>query len=102
MAPAHRTTLAALLALALAGCAADPRPTAQPLTCDGGRTLAVTFDAAADTALLAEGRERRRLPRLISGSGARYGDGRTELWIKGREATLTEDGTRRNCRFAQK
>lgn len=102
MAPAHRTTLAALLASALAGCVAEPRSPAQLLTCAGGRTLAVTFDAVADAALIAEGSERRPLLRLISGSGARYGDGRTELWIKGNQATLTEDGTRRSCRFAEK
>lgn len=100
MAAPRRTALTGLLASALAGCAPAPQPpAAERLDCDDGRARSVIFDAAADTAVLVEGAGRRVLAHLVSGSGARYGAGRVELWIKGREATLSEGETRRTCRF---
>jgi membrane-bound inhibitor of C-type lysozyme len=43
------------------------------------------------------------LLRAISGSGARYTDGRTVFWIKGRAATLDDgNGRVRKCRVTDR
>lgn len=95
-----RALVAAALTSALAGCASVAQPPAAPrLVCEDGSRLAVSFDAATDRAVLVTGDSRHPLARLPSGSGARYGDGDMELWIKGDEAMLTRERAHVACRF---
>lgn len=48
---------------------------------------------------LRQGRESIILVRAVSGSGARYTDGKTVFWIKGRNATYDDgNGVVRKCR----
>lgn len=60
--------------------------------CEGGTTFTVEFSDNGDAALLTWEGEKRRLPRLISASGARYGDGQVTLWLKGDEAFIEVKG----------
>lgn len=84
-----------LLSLALASCAG--KESASPKTvsffCPNGTVMLATFDASGDRMRLQVNDRNYELPRLISASGARYGDEHTIFWNKGREAMLErQDG----------
>lgn len=105
-------TTAALLCSTLSsltGCqhAADGPPPqgvlrAQAWDCDGGLTLAVKnlYRENAIELELPEGP--RRLPLVVSASGAKYSDGSLTFWSKGAAATLERpDGAAIQCREAR-
>jgi membrane-bound inhibitor of C-type lysozyme len=72
---------ASVAGLLLAACAAQP---AVVFRCEGGAELRAVFEDGR--VRLAFPGHRVELPRAISGSGARYSDGRLTFWNKGREA----------------
>ncbi len=80
------------LVLAFALLAASParaggdRPEDIPYICDGLKNVTARFDGGA-VMLLADGRS-MVLPQGLSGSGARFTDGKALFWIKGRNAML--------------
>ena len=84
-----------IAASGVAGCARD-QAAAPPVTtfvCSDGAVLSASFPSDERVLLNVEGRD-YELPRLISASGARYGDDRTIFWNKGRQALFERsDGT---------
>lgn len=89
MTPRSAVTLP-LLALALVCCAGENVPPARSVAfhCANGAVLLATFYTSDDSVRLRVDDRDYDLPRLISASGARYGDERTIFWNKGREAML--------------
>jgi membrane-bound inhibitor of C-type lysozyme len=60
--------------------------------CAGGQSFTVQFIDNAQFALFTLNNKTLKLPQAISGSGARYSDGHTTLWIKGEGAFVEVDG----------
>jgi membrane-bound inhibitor of C-type lysozyme len=99
-----RSLLAGLLCLsALLACSRQEEPPqARPpagtiigpleYRCEGGQGFTVEFDNQAHHALLTMNGQTLKLPQALSGSGARYSDGRTTLWIKGDGGFVEVDG----------
>jgi membrane-bound inhibitor of C-type lysozyme len=58
--------------------------------CEGGQSFTVEFIDNAKFALFTLNGKTLKLPQAISGSGARYSDGHTTLWIKGDGAFVME------------
>jgi membrane-bound inhibitor of C-type lysozyme len=58
--------------------------------CEGGQSFTVQFVDNAKFALFTLNGKTLKLPQAISGSGARYSDGHTTLWIKGDGAFVME------------
>jgi len=58
--------------------------------CEGGQSFTVEFVDNAKFALFTLNGMTLKLPQAISGSGARYSDGHTTLWIKGDGAFVME------------
>jgi membrane-bound inhibitor of C-type lysozyme len=56
--------------------------------CPDGTSIDTVFDNAADTVTVTLPDGTVTLPRVESGSGARYSDGTTTFWNKGDEATI--------------
>jgi membrane-bound inhibitor of C-type lysozyme len=78
-----------------------PAPARQPLgaphktfvyRCEGGQSFTVEFVDKAEVALFTLDGKTLKLPHALSGSGARYSDGHTTLWIKGDGAFVEVDG----------
>ncbi len=73
--------------------------------CADGATFHATFSsgAGAGSAALAFGGSTGviTLPQVLSADGGRYADGRVELWVKGRSATLTRGGRSTACETTQ-
>lgn len=70
--------------------------------CSGGTVLSARFSPPATTpgqvVLTINGAQRQIvLPQVMSADGGRYAKGKTEFWIKGRDATLTRNGARETC-----
>jgi membrane-bound inhibitor of C-type lysozyme len=59
--------------------------------CEGGQSFTVEFVDNAKFALFTLNGKTLKLPQAISGSGARYSDGHTTLWIKG-DGAFVMDG----------
>jgi membrane-bound inhibitor of C-type lysozyme len=59
--------------------------------CEGGQSFTVEFIDNAKSALFTLNGKTLKLPLAISGSGARYSDGHTTLWIKGDGAFVMVD-----------
>jgi membrane-bound inhibitor of C-type lysozyme len=85
--------------------AAAPRPAAAArktlvYQCEGGQSFTVEFVDNAKFALFTLNGETLKLPQAVSGSGARYSDGHTTLWIKGDGAFVMVDDkiTIKNCK----
>lgn len=70
--------LLAALVLPLAGCTKKPHGAISRNDCGGGRIITVEW--SKDLAIVTADGETWRLPRAISGSGARYSDGIREAW----------------------
>ncbi|HEY7318528.1 MAG TPA: MliC family protein [Candidatus Binatia bacterium] len=87
-----------LVGLAVAGvlsCAQTPKETEQKwlsFRCPDGQTVMAQFKLPEDKFVNVRfaGRE-LRLPHVISGSGARYSDGKTTFWNKGRTVLMEVD-----------
>jgi membrane-bound inhibitor of C-type lysozyme len=81
--------------LCVTGCAPCRTPGYKAVTfrCEEGKTLVVFFSESGEHAqiLFSDGKE-LVLHRAISGSGARYIDGKTTFWTKGQGAFLEVDG----------
>ena len=79
-----------LLALALVACVGEGASPERSVAfrCTNGTVLLATFYPDDDRMRLQVNDRDYDLPRLISASGARYGDERTVFWNKGREAML--------------
>lgn len=109
MAPSGCLRLAAsLVPLALAAaCAEDGRPGTSAregihARYDCRDNGGVAVDYTPETATVTVGGRTYALPRAVSGSGARYTDGRTLIWDKGGEARLEiEGGTPDSCRIGK-
>jgi membrane-bound inhibitor of C-type lysozyme len=84
-----RPFVLAVCPIVLAGCAAAASR-AGPFTyaCAEGKSFTAAFNAAGDAVTIAAGGDSRTLPQVVSASGARFSDGATQYWSKGREATL--------------
>lgn len=81
-------SLAALLALAACAGGNGGQKHAVTFVCPGGTELLATFYADDDRMRLRVNGQEYDLPRQISASGARYGEGQVVFWNKGREALL--------------
>jgi len=67
--------------------------------CPGGKTFSVSYDEGFTTATVKSGADTWKLPAVISGSGARYSDGKVEFWEHQGEAMLngTPGGDSGSC-----
>jgi len=108
----YKAGCAAVAVLIFVGCGSSPRSAevAEPIEttpskpqtvarfdCD---TLALTATFHGDHVII-EVPERTltmKLPHVVSASGARYSDGSSTFWNKGREATFEQDGRKQTCR----
>jgi putative lipoprotein len=83
-----RTGLACvLLVLFRSAAAQSPAPLAVWFTCADGRSIEATFDNREPPRVtLNLAGTTIGLPQVVSASGARYSDGQTVFWTKGREA----------------
>jgi membrane-bound inhibitor of C-type lysozyme len=59
--------------------------------CPDGRTVMARFERQDGFVSVRFADTEWRLPHVISGSGARYGDGKTTFWNKGNDALLEVD-----------
>jgi membrane-bound inhibitor of C-type lysozyme len=59
--------------------------------CPDGQSVRVRFEEKAQFAGLELYSKKLRLPRAISGSGARYSDGKTTFWNRGDSALVEVD-----------
>jgi membrane-bound inhibitor of C-type lysozyme len=92
-----------LAVLLVAGCAAGDGAGSGPedvvasddFQCPGGPVIHVDYLKGGDARVEVGGRDPLRLPRAVSGSGARYADGRNEIWeAKGEMRVTLADGTK--------
>lgn len=92
-----------LLAIALAtSCARTDAPPDPAIVAryDCDRNGGIVVEYSPETARVTVGGKSYDLPRAVSGSGARYTDGRTLIWDKGGDAFLEIEGGRRDdCRI---
>ena len=91
----RRAPVFAVLALTLPAAASCAAPEGQnPIRAvyDCRDNGAVTVVYTPETARATVGGKTWTLPRAVSGSGARYTDGRTLIWDKGGDARLEIDG----------
>ena len=90
-------SLPVIAVAATAACTHDLGPIRAVYDCrDNG---AVAVDYTPETARVTVDGRTWTLPRAVSGSGARYTDGRTLIWDKGGDARLeVEGGAADSCR----
>jgi putative lipoprotein len=105
----YDTGCLALIAMLLAACQSSPpaeaptlkeatpakHPVAARFDCD---TLALTATFHDDRVVIELPERSLTLPHVVSASGARYSDGPTTFWNKGREAAFEVDGRKQTCR----
>ena len=100
---------AALAVLMLAGCSQMPGTTPSSIPpgsrqlqykCADGTRFDVLMAPAGERAKLELGGVLYDLKQVPSGSGAKFSDGTTTYWSKGRDATIERSGktVRRDCR----
>ncbi|MNX82998.1 lysozyme inhibitor [compost metagenome] len=65
--------------------------------CAGTSSVSVHYEP--EVAVLRLSDREVRLPQVLSGSGARYSDGKTTFWTKGDTARLELDGQEFECRL---
>jgi membrane-bound inhibitor of C-type lysozyme len=103
------SVLLSLTMLLACGQKEGPAPAHQPTgaapktfvyQCEGGQGFTVAFIDNAQFALFTLNGKTLKLPHALSGSGARYSDGQTTLWIKGDGAFVEVDGniTLKDCK----
>jgi len=92
-----------LVAFLLAGCASGDGAGSGPedvvasgdFQCPGGPVIHVDYLKGGDARVEVGDRDPLQLPRAVSGSGARYADGRNEIWeAKGEMRVTLADGTK--------
>ncbi len=97
------TITTCLALLALTGCTITPTPAPAPTPktvpdqyaryrCGGGQEFGVTFQSRGARALLERDGRSDLLQRVGSASGAKYSDGKTTLWVKGKNAVVEAGG----------
>ncbi len=85
-------------ALALAVVARAEPPTRVVYGCDDHSEVVATFVAGEPGSARVEFKgDMWTLPRVPSGSGAKYSSGAVTLWAKGREALFDAPGSNLNC-----
>lgn len=82
---------AALTALALGGCAV-PSGGGVAYKCGGGAGFSASYGFGSATVRFSGERKELTLQRVASAAGDKYSDGRTTLWVKGREAYVERSG----------
>jgi len=90
-----KASLAAAVLCAILSCAQPTRETDQKwlsFRCPDGQTVMAQFQLPEDQFVNVrfDGRE-LRLPHVISGSGARYSDGKTTFWNRGKSVLMQVD-----------
>ena len=60
--------------------------------CPDGRAVRARFEPRDEFASVQFAGREWRLPHVVSGSGARYSDGKTTFWNRGKSALLEVDG----------
>ena len=65
--------------------------------CDDGEGATARFVSEPSEVMLTTGGQSFRLPQGLSGSGARYTDGKVLFWIKGNDAQLEAPGRTTSC-----
>lgn len=93
--------IAALMLLPLTGCASkayrSPVVTPQPMRCTDGKDAQFTLHSPDNAVLVFEGRT-YDVDRIVTASGAKYGNKRISIWNKGIDALITRaDGTMITC-----
>src|SRR5262245_20921154 len=68
-----------------------------PFVCDDESTLTIEFIKAKDQAKVTHGTSTWVLPRVRSGSGARYAAKGVSAWNKGNDVRFEHGGTTLNC-----
>ncbi len=68
--------------------------------CEDGKIFTLEVITQEDCVILTLDGKPTKLPRVVSGSGSRYSNGRTTVWLKGNEAIIEMDGKIiiKNCR----
>ena len=68
--------------------------------CEDGKIFTLEVITQEDCVILTLDGKPTKLPRVVSGSGSRYSNGRTTVWLKGNEAFIEMDGKIiiKNCR----
>jgi membrane-bound inhibitor of C-type lysozyme len=68
--------------------------------CEDGKNFTLEVNTQDDCVILTLDGKPTKLPRVVSGSGSRYSNGRTTVWLKGNEAIIEMDGKIiiKNCR----
>jgi membrane-bound inhibitor of C-type lysozyme len=71
--------------------------------CEDGKSFTLEIDTKEDCVILSLDGKPIKLPRVTSGSGARFSNGRTTVWLKGNEAVIEMDGkiVIKNCRILE-
>lgn len=80
-------------------------PPAQKLHhfCEDGKRFTLEVYFQPDCVVLTLDGQSIKLPQVVSGSGARYSNGKTSVWLKGKEAFIVKDGKiiMKNCRVQE-
>lgn len=68
--------------------------------CDDGQSFTLESSPEEDCLILTMEGKPIKLPRVVSGSGAKYSNGKTTVWLKGTEAVIEVNGkiVIKNCR----
>jgi membrane-bound inhibitor of C-type lysozyme len=68
--------------------------------CEDGKIFSLEVNTQDDCVILTLDGKPTKLLRVVSGSGARYSNGRITVWLKGNEAFIEMDGKIiiKNCR----
>ncbi len=68
--------------------------------CEDGKVFTLEVFTREDCVVLTLEGKPIKLPRVVSGSGAKYSNGKTTVWLKGNEAYIEIDGKIiiKNCR----
>ena len=78
--------------------------------CEGGKSFTVQFDGKGESVILKMDDTSIKLLHVPSGTGAKYSDGRTTVWMKGDEALVEVEaklsseiaGSKSNSAFTKK
>jgi membrane-bound inhibitor of C-type lysozyme len=74
-----------------------------PYLCEDGKSFTLEVYSQPDCVVLTLDGQPIKLPQIVSGSGARYSNGKTSVWLKGKEAFIVKDGKIiiKNCRVQE-
>jgi membrane-bound inhibitor of C-type lysozyme len=78
--------------LVVAACAGLPTTGATTYRCGDGKSMTARYGLGQAVVRLDDAPRELRLPSVKSFSGDKYSDGKTTLWVRGREAYLERAG----------